>query len=64
MDAKQDYAILTGWLEERGHSQAEIEKILERVRGYEAEMQLDSLMDSIGKGSLSLERLIQEALGE
>jgi hypothetical protein len=35
---------------------------MHRVRRYEQEMQLDSVMDSIGAGRLSLDSLIKEAL--
>ena len=64
MDQDEDYTELTEFLKNRGHSPKEIEKIIVRVRRYERETQLDSIMDSIGKGTLNLEGLIKEALGE
>ena len=62
MERKDDYHELTELLQAQGYSVEEIGKILERVRRYEQETQLDSLMDSIGSGSLSLKGLIEEAL--
>ena len=35
-----------------------------RVRQYEQETQLDSIMDSIGAGRLDMDALIKEALAE
>ena len=64
MDDGLEYAELIEYLRTEGHSDAEIEKILDRVRKYERETQLDSIMDSIGNGSLDLAGLIKEALGE
>ena len=64
MGPKEDYQALTEYLQELGHSAEEIDKILERVRRYEREMRLDSVMDSIGAGSLNIKALIDEALNE
>ena len=64
MEPADDYAVLKGWLTERGHTAEEIEKIMIRVGQYERETQADSLMDSIGAGRVNLERLIDEALGQ
>jgi len=63
--AKHDeYDELTEYLRGLGQTDAEIEKILARVRQYEFETQHDSIMDSIGNGTLDLAALIKEALGE
>jgi hypothetical protein len=64
MVESHEYDELVEYLRAEGHSQREIDKILERVAQYERETQLDSLMDSIGNGSLDLPALIKEALGE
>ena len=64
MEPKDDYSELTSLLQEQGYSIEDIGKILERVRRYEREMQLDSVMDSIGNGRLSLNGIIKEALEE
>jgi hypothetical protein len=62
--AKPDpYAELIAHLRGAGHSEDEIEKILTRVRTYERQIQHDSIMDSIGDGSLDLASIIKEALG-
>lgn len=62
--AANDYQELIEYLRSEGHSQAEVDKILVRVERYERETQLDSIMASIGSGSLDLAGLIKEALGE
>lgn len=64
MAESQEYAELTEYLRDEGHTDAEIEKILARVRQYDVETQQDSIMDSIGNGTLDLAALIKEALGE
>jgi hypothetical protein len=64
MAESHEYPELTEYLRGAGHTGAQIEKILARVRQYDAEMQLDSIMDSIGNGTLDLAALIKEALGE
>jgi hypothetical protein len=64
MVESHEYDELVEYLRSEGHSQGEIDKILLRVAQYERETQLDSLMDSIGNGSLDLAGLIKEALGE
>jgi hypothetical protein len=64
MVGSHEYDELVEYLRLQGHTQGEIDKILHRVAQYEREMQLDSLMDSIGNGSLDLPVLIKEALGE
>lgn len=64
MADSDDYAELTEFLRGEGHTDDQIEKILIRVRQYEVETQHDSIMDSIGNGTLDLSKLIEEALGE
>jgi hypothetical protein len=59
-----EYDELTEYLRGLGQTEAEIAKILARVRQYEFETQHDSIMDSIGNGTLDLAALIKEALGE
>ena len=62
--ASDVYDELTEYLRGLGHTEAEIEKILVRVRQYEFETLHDSVMDSIGNGTFDLAALIKEALGE
>ncbi len=64
MAENHEYDELTEYLRGLGQTEAEIEKILARVRQYELETQHDSIMDSIGNGTLDLAALIKEALGE
>jgi hypothetical protein len=59
-----EYKELTEYLRSEGHTQAEIDKILVRVRRYEFETLHDSVMDSIGGGTFDLAALIKEALAE
>jgi hypothetical protein len=60
----ESLAEVARWLSANGHSAAEVEKILARLRTLEKEIQLDSLMDSIGDGTFDLDGIIQAALGE
>mgnify|MGYP007059557400 CR=1 FL=1 len=55
---------LTEMLKGMGHSDEEIEKILVRVARYDEETSRDSVMDSLGSGSLNLDALIKEALDD
>jgi hypothetical protein len=64
MAESHEYDELTEYLRGLGQTDAEIEKILARVRQYELETQHDSIMDSIGNGTLDLAALIRDALGE
>ena len=64
MAESHEYDELTEYLRGEGHSDAEIGSILARVRQYEVETQHDSIMDSIGNGTLDIAALIKEALGE
>ena len=64
MANEHEYLELVDYLRGLGQTDAEIEKILARVRQYEVETQQDSIMDSIGNGTFDLTALIKEALGE
>ncbi|MDA0591294.1 MAG: hypothetical protein O2820_24565 [Planctomycetota bacterium] len=64
MSLDDDYVQLADFLRERGHTETETVKIIERVQKYEEETKLDSIMDSIGSGHLDLASLIKEALKE
>ena len=43
-DENDQYAQLIAWLQERGHSEDEIERILDRVRWYDEKTGVDSVM--------------------
>jgi len=65
MAIDDEYEQLSEWLKtEKGHSDLEIEKIILHLRHYEENTQLNSVMDSIGSGSLNLVAIINEALSE
>lgn len=64
MADQHEYDVLTQYLRDEGHTDAEIDSILARVRQYDVETKQDSIMDSIGNGTLDLTALIKEALGE
>ncbi len=64
MSDEQEFPELIDYLRGLGQTEAEIEKIMARVRQYEFETQHDSIMDSIGNGSFDIAKLIKEALGE
>lgn len=51
---------LTAWLQSRGHSQAEIDYILDRLRRYDELTTVDSLMDAIDQGEVDLDAIVQE----
>ena len=55
---------LIDWLKQKGHSAEEIDKILAKVKQYDRETNVDSVMDSIAGGSFDLQSIIDEALGE
>ncbi|MHB8899815.1 MAG: hypothetical protein ACYC6Y_13800 [Thermoguttaceae bacterium] len=59
-----EYTQLTELLRSQGHTDAEIARILERMRQYDKETQTDSVMDSIAAGRLNLAAIIKEALKE
>jgi len=64
MSDSQEYPELIDYLRGLGQTEAEVEKVMARVRQYEFETQHDSIMDSIGNGTFDIARLIKEALGE
>lgn len=55
-------AQLIAWLEDRGHSSEEIERILAKVDEYDKRTVHDSVFDSIQSGAFDLGSLIKEAL--
>jgi hypothetical protein len=60
----REYDELREYLRGLGQTEAEIKKILVRVRQYELETQCDSIMDSIGNGTFDIAALIKDALEE
>jgi hypothetical protein len=62
MDERDWESELADLLSAKGHSSKEIQKIVARMRKYEVEMQVDSVMDSIDAGRFDLAAIIAEAL--
>lgn len=58
------HAQLVAWLEDRGHSPEEIERILAKVVEYDARTIHESVFDSIDSGAFDLATLIKETLEE
>ena len=63
-DDSENEQQLVEYLKQRGHSQADIEKIVKRLADHDQEMFRQSVFDSIESGSFNLEAIIKEALDE
>ena len=50
------------WLEQRGHTPEEIEKIQAKLAAYDAIIVRDALFDSMSSGSFDINSVIKEAL--
>ena len=55
---------LAEFLQRRGHTQEEIDKILGKLDSYDDDVQRQSIFDSIESGGFDLDRVIREALEE
>lgn len=64
MSHETRHAQLIAWLENQGHSQDDIEKILAKVAEYDAKTVHESIFDSIDEGDFDIQQIIDEALGE
>jgi len=65
MAVDDEFEQIAEWLKtEKGHSDLEIEKIILHLRHYEENTKLNSVMDSIGSGSLNLTAIIAQALSD
>lgn len=62
--SENQHAQLIAWLEDQGHSPAEIEQIMAKVAEYDAQTVRESIFDSINSGKIDIEKLVREALGE
>ncbi len=56
------HAQLVAWLQDQGHNEEQIEKILAKVAEYDARTVHESVFDSIDNGAFDLSSIIQEAL--
>ena len=52
------------WLEQRGYSPPEIERILAKLAAYDQKTLNDAVFDSIGQGTMTLDAIIAEALAK
>lgn len=57
-------AQLIAWLEDRGHSPEEIERILVKVAEYDERTVHESVFDSIDSGAFDLASVIKQALDD
>ena len=65
MAVDDEFEQIAEWLKtEKGHSDLEVEKIILHLRHYEENTKLNSVMDSIGSGSLNLSAIINQALND
>jgi hypothetical protein len=65
MAVDDEFEQISEWLKtEKGHSDLEVEKIILHLRHYEENTKLNSVMESIGSGSLNLTAIIHQALGD
>ena len=59
---EQDIRELRTFLQQRGHSESEIEKVVEKLGQHDSDVLRQSVFDSIAAGSFDLEAIIKEAL--
>lgn len=52
------------FLQGRGYTPAEIDKILVKLAAYDAKTVSDAIYDSIGRGTFTLDEVIRQALEE
>lgn len=57
-----DDKVLIEFLQQRGHSPEEIEKIAKRLADHDASEMRQSVFDSIAGGSFNLDDIIRQAL--
>lgn len=55
---------LITWLQEQGHTPAEVDKIMAKVAEYDAQTLHESIFDSISSGTIDIEKIVREALRE
>ncbi|MEM9353565.1 MAG: hypothetical protein AAGA92_11175 [Planctomycetota bacterium] len=66
MDSSSDprESDLVRWLREQGHGEAEVERIMEKVKEYDEKTVRESVFDSLESGSFDIAKIIDEALGQ
>ena len=58
----EEDTLLAEFLQQRGHSEAEIAKITKRLAEHDAESMRQSIFDSIAGGTFNLDDIIKQAL--
>jgi hypothetical protein len=62
MSHETRHAQLVAWLENQGHSEQEIERILAKVAEYDAQTVHEAIFGSIDSGAFNIHQVIEEAL--
>lgn len=62
--SEQDDQLLIEFLEQRGHSEDEIQRIVKRLAEHDAASMRQSVFDSIAGGTFDLDKIIEQALGD
>jgi hypothetical protein len=57
-----EHAQLIAWLQDQGHNEDDIQKILAKVAEYDAQTMHESIFDSISSGQFNFAALVKEAL--
>jgi hypothetical protein len=60
-DAK---AAIREWLQQRGYQPDEVAKIMAKLAAHDDKTIHEAVFDSIGRGTMSLDDIIREALGK
>lgn len=58
------HAQLIAWLQDQGHSEEQIQRILAKVAEYDERTIHESVFDSIESGAFDLSKIIEEALAD
>ena len=64
MESSEKHTEVIAWLRERGHTEREIGKIMDRVREYDKNTSADSIMDAIANGTFNIAAIIDEVRAE
>lgn len=58
------HAQLIAWLQDQGHGEEQIQRILAKVAEYDERTVHESVFDSIETGAFDLSKIIEEALAD
>ncbi len=62
--SQKDDQVIKDFLSQRGYSDEDVAKIMDRLVQYENETLRKSVFDSIDAGGFDIDKIIQEALGD